>query len=323
MKRFTLGFLVLAAALAQPGLAAERDFTATDRFPAPPGKKLVADTATLDINVRSADVRQMEVTTDLHIAGVGEERAVAWIIQHTPSLEDAVDELVVSAQPNRSRFFGIGLLTARARMSFIVPHSTVPDLTTTRGTIAVRGDFPDAAPLRLRSSTGDMELHGASHSLDIRTASGDSHIEVVRPLEKLFARSSSGDLTLIGGARAVHVDTASGDLWLGNLSGPVEIETSTGKVTLRWDRLDPNHTVKVRTSSGRVTLVLPPDASPQGTLSTTTGNIKSEFPGVIDDDGTGVSLKGDGPTLTIETASGEILLSQSGEEWPFHLTPDD
>jgi DUF4097 and DUF4098 domain-containing protein YvlB len=252
---------------------------------------------------------------------VSEERASNWILEHTPSFNDGGSNLEVIARPGRQGFLWFGLLTARARLRLVVPPTVIPDITTTSGEVAVRGDFAKATPLRLRTATGQMEFVGATDSLDVRSASGDARIDVVRPLDSLFARTSSGDITLTGGAREVTVDTASGDVRLSNLSGPAEVTTSTGKIILRWDRLDPDMTVKVQSASGRIHLVLPEHVRPRGTLTTTGGTIRSDLPGTVNEAGDTVTLHGDGPTLRVETASGEITVGSSDDWHLIEATP--
>lgn len=293
------------------GLAAERNLASTERFPSDAGKRVVVDADTLDIHLRGADVRDIEVATELRISGVGEDKADDWIRRHTPAIEDGDRRLVVTAQPGEGGFLGLGFLTARARIGVVAPPTTIPDLTTTGGGISVRGDFPLADPLMLRTATGDMEVVGAATALDIRTAAGDARVDVVRPLERLFARTSSGNIQLAGGARRVHVDTASGDVWLDNLSGSVEVETATGRITLRWDRLESDDEVLVRTSSGRIHIVLPEGVAAGGTVRTTAGAIRSDLPGTVNAAGDSVELAGDGPTLTVSSESGEIILSRA------------
>jgi DUF4097 and DUF4098 domain-containing protein YvlB len=173
----------------------------------------------------------------------------------------------------------------------------------------LRGDFPRADPLMLRTSTGDTEMTGAARSVDIRSASGSCRLEMVRPLERFFARSSSGDVTLTGGTRHLEVDTSSGNVWINNLSGPASVETSNGKITLRWDRLPDGSTVRVHTASGKVQIVLPAAARPAGTLHTTTGTIRCDLPGTVNEAGDTVTLDGSGSTLDVESASGEIIVS--------------
>jgi len=172
--------------------------------------------------------------------------------------------------------------------------------------------FPNARPLHLRTSTGDAEMFGAASSIDFRSSAGGVRLEVIRPLESLMARTASGDVSLTGGARTVQVDTASGRIWLRNLSGNADVSTSTSKITLSWDRLEANATVRIRSSSGRVQLVVPAEIRPQGTLRTTTGSVRSEFPGEVIKNGMTLRLAGDGPTFDVETASGDIQLTAGG-----------
>ncbi len=303
----TLGLVMMLGSLAAD--AAQKDLALTETFRGAEGKTVLVDGADLDIRVRSADVDQIEADILLHIGGTGDEKAARWIEHHTPVFTDSDGQLRIEVTPGKSGFLGFGWVSSRARIALLVPGGVVPDVTTTSGGIRVRGDFHYAHPLRMRTSAGDMEMVGAARSLDIRTAEGDAQIEVFRPLEDFFARTSSGDVRLVGGSREAHVDTASGKIWLENLSGNVEVSTSTGKITLSWDRMGLGTTVRVRSSSGRVHLIVPEGVHPQGTLTSITGNIRSELPGEVTEDGIALRLQGDGPTFDVETASAEIQLT--------------
>ena len=294
--------------------AAQREHSGTETFAAPDGTRVVIDAATVDLRLRTADVPEVEMATELRISGVGEERAERFIASHTPSTEVSEGRITVTITPGRSGFLGLGTLTARTRLGFLLPSHVVPDITTTGGSISIRGDLPDARPLYLRTATGDIELVGAAAAVDIRSASGDSRLELIRPLEKFFARTSSGNLYLSGGAREVHADTASGSIWMDNLSGNAEVVTSTGKLTLAWDRLDPETRVIVRSDSGRIRLTIPEGASPRGSMRTIGGNLRSDFPGIVNEAGDTITLAGDGPEILIESASGDVLL-EAGTWW--------
>ncbi len=313
MKRFLV--LMTALTLAGPVLAAERTMNQTERYPVAKGAAVLVDVADMDVALRSGDVPDTAVTTDLRISGVSEDRAARWVEGHTPLVDTVGTGLSIRVPPANYGFLGLGLLTAHAKLDIVTPSTVIPDVTTTSGEIHIRGDFAGADPLRLRTAKGDMEFEGAARSLDIRTTSGDVRIEVVRPLEKLFARTADGDVTVSGGARQVHVDTASGNIWLTNLSGPVEVETSTGKVTLRWDRLEAGTEVRVSNHSGRTRLVLPAGVTPQGTITSTSGRIRCALPGTISEDGTTVTLEGDGPKLSASTVSGEITVDTGSAGW--------
>jgi DUF4097 and DUF4098 domain-containing protein YvlB len=294
--------------------AAQKDVATTESFPSGESKHLLVDVADLDVRLRTADVDSIEADVLLHISGTSDDKAQRWVENHTPVFTDAKDRLQIVVEPGKSGFLWFGSLTARARLSLLAPHEIVPDITTTSGSIQIRGDFPNARPLLLRTSTGSLDVDGATASIDFRSAAGDAQIKVVRPLDSLIARTSSGDVSLAGGARHVSVDTASGRISLQNLSGDAEVSTSTSKITLSWDRLEPGARVRVRSSSGRVQLVIPAGVRPQGTITTTTGSVRSEFPGEVIEGGMTLRLSGDGPIFDVETASGEIQLT-IGEVW--------
>lgn len=312
--RVVVAMLALAALAASPSPAAQKELNQTQRFPAGPGKRVVVDAANLGVHVRSADIREVETTVELRIAGVSDERASDWITRHTPVLTDTPQELSIAARPGSDGFMWLGHLTARARVRLALPPFTSPDLTTSSGDISIHGDFPSAKVL-LRTATGQLELVGAAAEVDVRSASGDADLELVRPLEKLFARTASGDVTLRGGAREAQVETSSGDVRLENLSGSVRVESSNGKVILQWDRLDPQAEVRIATSSGKVNLVLPEGTTARGFLRTTDGTIRSDLPGVVNQAGDTVELQGDGPLLEVESASGPIVVGYAAT-WP-------
>jgi hypothetical protein len=307
--------LVLAVAFSPLQVAAaQKDVVKNESFPSGESKRLLVDVANLDVRLRTADVNSIEADLLLHISGTSEDKALRWVENHTPVYTDSTDRLQIVVEPGKSGFLWFGSLTARARLSLLAPHEIVPDMTTTSGGIQIRGDFPNAHPLLLRTSTGSLDMDGAAASIDFRSAAGDAQIKVVRPLDSLVARTSSGDVSLTGGARKANVDTASGRISLQNLSGDSEVSTSTGKITLSWDRLEPGTTVRVRSSSGRVQLIIPAGVRPQGRITTTTGSVRSEFPGEVIEGGMTLRLSGDGPTFDVETASSEIQLT-IGEVW--------
>lgn len=307
---------VLVGLAALPAGATQRDVNRTDHFPAPEGKVVVVDAADCNVDLRAADIDEVRVTTELHISGVGEEKADGWITSHTPAFADNDDKLVITITPGNQRFLGLGALTARARLSLVVPATTTPDVTTTSGNIHIRGDFPQAKPLLLRTATGKMKFDGAAHSVDVRSTSGNTSLDMMRPLEHLFARTSSGDVSLKGGSRRVQADTASGTLSLLNLSGGVEISTHDGKVTLHWDRLDDGNTAMVRSKSSRIELLVPEGTAAQGELRTVNGSIHSALPGRVNESRDTVKLEGDGPVMDVETASGQILLEHDNPFQP-------
>jgi hypothetical protein len=308
--------LLAASLVASPRtvLAAERSLSTTASYPVAGNSRVVVELTDHDVEIRAADIEEVRITTELAISGLGSRKADTWIAAHTPVVAEGPEELRVTSTPTGSGFLALGHLTARARLRIVVPATVVPDITTAGGTIEVRGDFPLADPLQLRTATGSMVFEGAASSIDVRTVSGDVRIDLLRPLERLFARTSSGSITLAGGTRAAEVDTASGDIRLDHLSGTVHVGTTTGTIALRWDRLDADDSVTVRSSSGKVSLTVPPSIEPSGTVTTTGGEIRCELASEVGESVHSLRLTGAGSVLDVETASGSVTIV-SADAW--------
>jgi len=137
VSRSHLASCLVLVALLLPGAvsAAKRELLVTDRFPATAGQSVVVDAGDVDVSIRAADVDEVAVTTNLRISGVSQERAEEWLATRTPSFEEAPDRLSVVVSPEKGGFLGFGLLTARARLSLVLPASVGPDITTTKGSI--------------------------------------------------------------------------------------------------------------------------------------------------------------------------------------------
>jgi hypothetical protein len=288
--------------------AAERSFNDSAVFESAEGMTILVDVAKLDVELRAANTDIVEVHTELRISSVGAERAERWIEAHKPRFTATDGRLEIIAEPGKSGFLGFGHLTARARLRITAPSTAVPDLTTTSGTIRVKGRFPEAKPLRLRTGTGFIDLEGGAGSLDIRTPSGEVLVQVTSPVDRFFARTASGSITLSGGANAATVETASGNVWLGNLAGSARVESSNGRISLQWDHLGDDDIVQVRSASGAVRLTVPPGIEPRGTITTMGGTIRCAVSATLDGRSDSLRLEGDGPSFEVETASGGVTV---------------
>lgn len=309
-----LVFSILLVLAFAPVEGAVREFFGSDSFSVDDGGTVIVNVWDVDLFARAADTPLLHCTTDLRIAGTGADKADQWIAARVPKFTESEGVLNLNLNPGEEGFLGIGALTRRRRLGLLIPHSLVPDLTTSSGAINLEGSFLNGDPLRLRTGSGSVNFDGAAGSLEIRTTSGATTVRVVSPLRNFWVRTSSGPVTLSGGARSVEIETASGNVKLSALSGSASVVSVGGSIDLDWDHLGPDDVVTIRSLKGDITLTLPHTFKPQGVLTTTSGQIKSEFPGDVNEAGDTVSLVGDGPRLEIETASGDILL-KAGRGW--------
>lgn len=297
-----------------PAEGAVREFFGSDSFVVRDGGRVEVNVWDIDLFVRAADSPMVRCTTDLRIAGTGAEKADRWITARVPKFTESDTGLSLGLDPGDEGFLGIGALTRRRRLGILIPHTVIPDLTTSSGKISIEGDFFNGDPLRLRTGSGSISFDGAAKSLEIRTTSGNTTVRVVRPLNRFWARTSSGPIILDGGARQVEIETASGDVTLSALSGSASVTSVGGSLVLDWDVLPADAVVTIRSLKGNIEVTLPSGTRPQGILTTTSGEINSEFAGEVNEAGDTVTLAGDGPRIEVETASGSILL-KAGHGW--------
>lgn len=317
MRFFNKALVVLSILFSLAVLPAEgavREFFGSDSFIVRDGGRVEVNVWDIDLFVRAADSPMVHCTTDLRIAGTGAEKADLWIATRVPKFTESDAGLSLALDPGDEGFLGIGAWNRRRRLGLLLPHALIPDLTTSSGAITIEGDFFNADPLRLRTGSGAIKFDGATPALEIRTTSGETQVHVFRPLDRFWARTSSGPITLDGGARQVEIETASGDVTLSALSGPASVTSVGGSLVLAWDTLPADAVVTIRSLKGDITVTLPSSTRPQGILTTTSGEIQSEFPGEVNEAGDTVSLVGDGPRIEMETASGSILL-KAGHGW--------
>lgn len=289
--------------------AAERRDVIQRVFPAAPGRVVLIDAGPLDLFVRAADVPEIRIYAELAAGALKAAQALAWIEAHRPVIEDAPEAFKLSVP--EARRFGLlrGVIASRARIEVVLPFRVLPDLATTTGSLTVEGEFPDARPLRLRTASAEVLLTGWAPKVELRSISGSLEVRASRPLDEFLARSASGNVVLSGGARLARCDSGSGTVRLNALVGPAGVASTSGSVALQFDSLATGDEVRITTSSGRVSVRLPPGAEPGGELVSSRGEIRSAYGGEAHPEGGRFSLHGRKPLLTITTTSGRIDLS--------------
>lgn len=308
MKR-TLRLWVVTLLTASTLPAAERREVIQQAFRADPGRLVLIDAGPLDLFVRAADVPEIRINAELAAGALKEAQALAWIESHRPVIADDPEAFRLTVPEGRR--FGLlrGVVASRARLEVVLPLRVLPDLATSSGNLRVEGEFPEARPLRLRTAAADVFFAGWAPRVEARSTSGSIEVRASRPLDEFLARSASGSVLLTGGARLARCDNASGTVRLSALVGPVGVATTSGNVVLQFDSLATGDEVRVTTSSGRVSLTLPPKAEPGGTLASSRGEIRSSYGGEASPQGGRFVLFGRKPILTITTTSGRIDLS--------------
>lgn len=148
------------------------------------------------------------------------------------------------------RFDGFGALPS-GMVEVELPAGSSLDLDTASGSIRAEGPF---AAARLRTGSGDMDLHGVD-AVEAQSASGDLRVEAVRG--KVRFDTASGDLevdSVPDPARAPELDyrSASGDLrWRGACKAGCRLEMQSASGECRFDLArDSSFALRYSTHSG-------------------------------------------------------------------------
>jgi DUF4097 and DUF4098 domain-containing protein YvlB len=147
-----------------------------------------------------------------------------------------------------------------------------------------------------RSVSGDQSVRGVRGPLEVHTVNGDVQVSDVLAFD---FETVNGDLRASGLTGEVTGSTVSGDIELSDVTGDIRVESTSGDVALTNVRarvvraetvsggiefsgpLDAAGRYDFTSHSGDVTLAVPADVGAQLGLQTFSGEIRSDFPLVL------------------------------------------
>lgn len=245
-------------------------------FPAAPNKLVRVQARSLDVVVGVADTP--EIVAEVHLAARATSKAQAtrWLARQQPRFDDTPDTLTVSVPRSRGVVF-VGWASTRGTIALTIPPSCRLEVSTVSGDVTLRGDASLADKVRIETRSGDLDVRGGASAVVVESVSGDVEIGETR-LALLDVRTTSGDVRLRSGCVRTLVETTSGDCRLEGLAGELSVVTTSGDVRAGLDTLAPANAVRVTSTSGNITLLLP-DLPFSGVVRTTSGRIRSRFEG--------------------------------------------
>lgn len=191
--------------------------------------------------------------------------------------------------------------------------------------------IPDKARLRVKSVSGDIELHHIGGALDAGSTSGKIEIMTAEDgvkagtvsgeiyMENITGRadikSTSGEIKVKGGKGSIEANVVSGDIELTDVSLAEEIEASSisGDIDLECEFL-PGGDYEFHTISGEVNIKLPGNSDFDLRTKTMSGGIDCDFEIRISGKIERKKLQGTvgkgGASLEISTLSGDINLEK-------------
>jgi len=165
---------------------------------------------------------------------------------------------------------------------------------------------PANAYLEANSGSGDIVDEGVGENARLNTGSGNIHASGLN--DGFSVETGSGDIVAVGtGTGDVHAHTGSGNIELKNLAGGLRAETGSGDIKLAGQ---PKSGWHVTTGSGNVEYW--PSQSPLD-LQASTGSGDIHVEGTMetvhqDHHSLNAKIHGGGPSVRIETGSGDIRL---------------
>lgn len=169
---------------------------------------------------------------------------------------------------------------------------------------------PHGAHVTVQSSSGDVSVKSVTGPDRVDTSSGDITLRDVSGETHLH--SSSGTVTINGADSLVDVDTSSGDINATNLSQDANLVASSGELKAEFAKFDAVKNVRMATSSGDITLLVPRGVGFKVEANTNSGSIDSNLRLPIRDRDSGADVSaqvGDGKaSVQLSTGSGDIAI---------------
>ena len=308
MRFKTVCAILLVLSLAPLTAAAASDNLHREHvFDVQPGMTVTVDVSFHTVEVTARPGNTVEVSVDLDVNG-SESRVRKTIKALEPVFRQDSDGVLIRST-KKGLVSGFGSAKVRGRVTVAMPPDLHLTIDSSSGSTKLTGDFGSGHVL-CDASSGSFRMSGAAREVAADLSSGSMVIELTRPAESVRADTSSGSVTLKGGARTFHADTSSGSITADGLLGDASMDASSGSITAAWSALPPGATIKADTSSGSVTLTLPAGTGLNGSINTSSGGIRTDFPGQTSDRGHHLSLDGGPGTvqLKVGTSSGSVRL---------------
>lgn len=271
-------------------------------FDAHPGQKVFIDASFHRIEVQIQSGAEVHAVVDLRASG-SNSKAEKAIRDYTPEFEQKGDSIIIRSTRNTGWNWRSGKI--KGEITVTMPPGLDLRIDSSSGSINIDGDLGDADVV-CDASSGSVTVRGAMRNLTVDTSSGSIKAAVDRPLERFNADASSGSVRLRGGAYTASVDTSSGSITLTGLRGDADLDASSGSISAQWDSIPPSASIKAGASSGSVTLELPPGTEISGGANTSSGGIRSDFPGTFQKSKATFRGGSDAVEVRVSTSSGSV-----------------
>ena len=162
-----------------------------------------------------------------------------------------------------------------------------------------------------KTAGGSISLNVADGNVDVRTSGGS--ISIGGAQGDVVARTSGGSISIGEVYGMLDARTAGGSINIKGVTGTVDARTSGGSVQATILQ-QPDEDCTLKTSGGSISVTLPENIALDIDARSHGGKIKTDLPitvrGEISKSRIEGVLNGGGPTLTMETSAGNIIINK-------------
>lgn len=298
--------LLLVPAVAS---AASETVHETHSFDASAARRVLVDVSFHDVLVTVRPGDRVDVVVHFELEG-SSSRVKELAEDYRPEFLTEGDRLIVrSTRDDRGSWSWFGSLRTEGRVEVAMPPGLDLVCDTSSGSCRVTGDLGEA-DLTCDTSSGGCELEGAARTVRADTSSGEVRLRLTREVKEVVADTSSGEVVVTGPVLAFSADTSSGGVEAEGLLGDAHFDTSSGEVVATWSSVAEGARAIADTSSGEVELTFPDGTALDGSVSTGSGDIRSDWPGEMSRGEDELRLEGGAGAvrLRVDTSSGDVTL---------------
>jgi hypothetical protein len=281
---------------ASHALAADKTFD--KHFDAPSGGRLIVDTDVGSVTIAGHDSRDLAVHVD--ISGNDADQVKVTADQSGSGVT------VLGRSPSNWHLFGF--TSTRVRFTIDVPRDYPVELKTSGGSLDVRNLNAEA---RGSTSGGSIEIRDVTGPVNMNTSGGS--VEAGNLNGPVRLRSSGGSIDVNNAIGSLDVYTSGGGIHLINVDGKITADTSGGGVHVEARS---NHGIKLSSSGGPISLLLPGDVHASIDAETSGGHVRTQLPLSSTELSESNHLRGEvnggGERVSLHTSGGSIDIGPLG-----------
>ena len=291
----------------------DRDYTVTGPL------RLELTEPSGDVDIRGSADGKVHVHGEVRASGFGFDNPQKRMDDTlaSPPIEQKGDTLRVGLDSSHLRHVSVAY-------TIQVPHDTEVDATVASGAQTIRDV---RGPVKVQAASGSIRVEKIERGAQLTTASGvvsasdvGGDVQIKTASGSVNLSDIKGDVNVTAFSGVIHVvkpgtrveaGTASGEVEIQGASSDVKAHAVSGRVSVQGNPTA-NSYWDLKTASGAVQLSVPPSASFHLTAEAVAGDIRTDIPIVVEEQGKHslrAHMGAGGGRVEVHTVSGEIRVT--------------